>query len=184
MTDYLDLTVRELLESVAAPTPAPGAGSTAAVVAGLAAGLAAMAAGLSTEQLPDAEVLVERARAAQATVAPLAQQDADAYAGVLEALGVPRSDPDRGAAVRRALQRASDVPLEVATAASDVVAVADRVARDGNPRLHGDALTAGLLARAVVRATVTLVGLNLPDADDPRRERARALADAVPAQDS
>lgn len=177
--DFLDLTVRELLEEVAAPTPAPGAGSVVAVAAGLAASLAAMAAGLSADQLEDSDALVSRAREAQARVSPLAQRDADAYAAVLAAMRRPKDDPGRAHAVQRALEEASDIPLEVAEAAAGVVELAERVASQGNPRLRGDALAAASLARSAVEAAATLVELNLPESDAPRRVRARALTEVV-----
>ena len=178
-TDFLDLSLEEFLEQVAAPTPAPGAGAVSATVVALAAGLAAMSAGLSTRQLPDAGELAERMRRLQERVAPLAQRDAAAYGEVLSAHRASGPGPERTTAVREALSRAADVPLEMATIGMSVLDVAADVARRGNPNLRGDALTACLLAQSAVEATTALVELNLPDAEDPRRVRAAALASAA-----
>ena len=178
-TDFLDLSLEDFLEQVAAATPAPGAGAVSATVVAMAAGLAAMAAGLSTRQLTDAGELADRMRRLQERVKPLAQRDAAAYAEVLSAHRAGQPGPERTAAVRDALSRAADVPLEVATIGMSVLDVAADVARRGNPNLRGDALTASLLAQAAVAAATALVELNLPDATDPRRVRAAALADAA-----
>jgi formiminotetrahydrofolate cyclodeaminase len=179
VTDYLDLRVRELLDAVAAESPAPAAGSVAAVVVALAAGLTAMAAGLSSRQLPEAASLASRARELQARAAPLAQRDAEVYAGVLAAQGLPADDPARADALSRALAVASEVPLEVAAVGAELTPLAARVAERGNPRLRGDALTARLLAVAAVRAAVTLVEINLRDPADPLVRQARRLGASV-----
>jgi methenyltetrahydrofolate cyclohydrolase len=173
--DYLDLPLAEYLDQVAAATPAPGAGAAAATTVALAAGLAAMAAGLSRRQLPEAEELAGRMRELQEAVKPLAQADAAAYGAVLSAQASDAPGPERSAAVRQALSRAADVPLEIATLGSAVLDAAADVARRGNPNLRGDALTACLLAQAGVRAATALVELNLADDSDPRRVRAAAL---------
>jgi methenyltetrahydrofolate cyclohydrolase len=176
---YLDLSLAEYLDQVAAATAAPGAGAVAATTVALAAGLAAMAAGLSRRQLAEAEELAGRMRGLQEQVKPLAQADADAYTGVLSAQSLPRDDPERSVAVQGALSRAADVPLEIAEVGVAVLDAAADVARRGNPNLRGDALTACLLAQAGVRAAAALVQLNLSDDRDPRRERAAKLADAA-----
>ena len=178
-TDFLDLSLEDFLEQVAAATPAPGAGAVSATVVALAAGLAAMSAGLSGRQLPDAEEVAARMRRLQEQVGRLAQRDAAAYGEVLAALGTGTPGPERSVAVREALSKAADVPLEMATIGMSVLDVAADVARRGNPNLRGDALTACLLAQSAVQAAAALVELNLSDAEDPRRVRAAALAGAA-----
>lgn len=167
------------LDAVAAAEPTPGGGAVAAVAVNLAAGLTAMAAGFSTNQLDDAGAVAAQAQELRARVAPLAQADAVAYAAVLAALAMPRDDPDRADAVRRALSRAADVPLAVAEAGAQVGVLAERLEREGNPNLRGDAATARLLAVAAVRSAATLVELNLRDGADRRVTRARQLAEAA-----
>lgn len=176
VADFLDLSLADFLTAVAEPAPAPGAGAVAATVVALAAGLTAMSAGLSRRQLPEANELASRAVALQGQAAPLAQRDADAYAEVLSARRLPAGDPDRPAAVRAALSRAADVPLEIATLGAEVLAVVEQLVRRGNPALRGDAGTAVLLSQAAVRASAALVELNLADEpDDPRREVVASL---------
>ncbi|MGH8969493.1 MAG: cyclodeaminase/cyclohydrolase family protein, partial [Actinomycetes bacterium] len=77
----------------------------------------------------------------------------------------------------QALSDATDVPLAVAEVAAEVAALADGLARDGNPRLRGDAVAGVLLAAAAAETAAVLVGENLPD--DPRAARAAACADAA-----
>jgi methenyltetrahydrofolate cyclohydrolase len=174
-------TVDELLATVAAETSAPGGGSVAAVVTAFAAALVAMAARFSREHWEDAAGVVAQAETLRQKVLPLADEDAEAYETVLEALRLPPDiGPDRrDEALGAALSRAADVPLAIAEAALDVATLAAELAERGNPNLRGDAATAALLAEAAVRATANLVEINLGTREgDDRLKRARELVEA------
>ncbi len=163
------------MERISARTSAPGGGAVASTTAALAASLAAMAARFSTEHMEDADELAERADSLRDRASYLAQADAEVYGRVLEA---KRS----GGSVRAALSDAADIPLVAAEAAAEVFRISTRLASEGNPNLRGDALTAGFLAGASVRAAATLVEINLRAAgmdDDPRFRRASELARKV-----
>ena len=75
------------------------------------------------------------------------------------------------------------MPLRVIELAVPVSALAATLAADGNPTLRGDALTAGLLARAAAGAAACLVRINLAAVPgDPRHARAEALLATVDEQ--
>ncbi len=176
---FLGQRLDELLESVAAETPAPGGGSIAALVAALAAALVAMAARFSRKHWADAAAVAERADAIRHRTAPLAPADAQAYEEVLVAMRLPKDlEPDvRNATIGGALARAADVPLEIAREASEVAALAALVAENGNPNLRGDAVAAAMFAAAATKAAARLVEVNLgTTAADGRRVKAREHA--------
>jgi formiminotetrahydrofolate cyclodeaminase len=178
---FSDQTVRELCDTVAAETSAPGGGSVSAVAGGLAASLVAMAARFSSEW-EDAAGAVAQAEALRARLLPLADEDAHAYENFLLARRMSREvEPEvRDAAIGDALSRAADVPLAIAEAAHDVACLAAELAERGNPNLRGDAATAALLAEAGVRASANLVEINLATrAGDERIERARELVETT-----
>jgi formiminotetrahydrofolate cyclodeaminase len=169
--NLLDETMADFMERVSDRTSAPGGGSVAATSAALAASLAMMAARFSKEHMEDAEDLADRADSLRSRVSSLIEKDAEVYGRVLEA---KRSGGD----VRAALSDAADVPMEAAEAAAEVSDIASRLAEKGNPNLRGDALTAGFLAEASVRASAKLAEMNLEAAgmdDDPRIRRAQDL---------
>ena len=89
-SDYLNLSLGEFLDLVAAGGPAPGGGSVAAVAVALAAGLSGMAARLSADQLTAAPELADRSDDLRRRVAPLARADAESYGRVLDAYRAPR----------------------------------------------------------------------------------------------
>ena len=180
--DFLDRRLGDLLEDIAARTPAPAGGSVAAIVVAMAAALATMAARFSSEHWEGAGGAVAQAEALRARVSPLAQEDARAYEKALEALRLPREgDPEaRNAALGEALALAAAVPLEIAAVASDVALLAADIAENGNPNLRGDAAAAAALAGAGARVAANLVAINLGAVEsDERVARARALAAAA-----
>lgn len=185
----LDLTVQELLDALAARTPAPGGGSVAALTTALAAALTAMAArfdesdesGGEGESGRDGDI-VRRSDRLRALAAPLADADAAAYGRYLEASRMP-TEPDptpRREAMHRALSLAIDVPLEVGRIAAEVAELAAELTRSGNPRLRGDAAAGALLASSGASTAAFLVAQNLiRSPQDPRLGQAADLAESA-----
>ena len=119
-----------------------------------------------------------QARVWQSAASGLAQQDLAAYAAYVE---VRRSGGDATAALDEAVR----VPLEIAGLAAEVAALAAGLVRSGNPRLRGDAATAGFIAAAAARSAAALVVENLADApDDPRLAVAAAHVAAAARDES
>jgi methenyltetrahydrofolate cyclohydrolase len=151
---------------VAARTPAPGGGSSAAWAVALAAALVEMAAAFSDADAPS---LREKALA-------LGERELTAYAPVLEASRLPKDDPTRADQLNQALSDAANSPLEIARLAREVEQLAVDLALNGNPTLEGDAGAAAELAGAARRAAARLVEINLSARpDDPRLAEARQL---------
>jgi formiminotetrahydrofolate cyclodeaminase len=167
-----DRSLAELLDAVAAATPAPGGGTSIAWTCALAASLAQMAgapAGAAGEL---------RARALA-----LAEEELVAYAPVLEAGRLPADDPLRAERLDAALARASETPLQIARVAADVAALAARAAAGAGAALGGDGAAGALLAEAACRAATRLVEIDLAGRPGDERlaqaaELARRAADA------
>jgi len=184
VSSFLDEPVRGFLDQLAARTPAPGGGGAAAVTGAMAAGLVAMAARFSARQLPEAGELAEEADRLRRRLAQLAEEDAQAYAAVLEALrgpGEAGSGEQRETQWREALLGAAIVPLEIAEIGAQVALMAARLAETGNPNLRGDAVTGAVLAAASARSAACLENINVKRGGlepDLSRRAARAAADA------
>lgn len=159
----LDCSVGELLDRLGAKQPAPGGGGAAAITAAMAAGLLGMAARFSTAQLIDSPGRAAYADRVRNQVAALAELDAEAYGAVLAAFALPREpDPEvRRRQVRSALERAAQIPAEIAEVASGIAVEAVELAQRGNPNLRGDAFTAVTLAAAAARSAAELVRINV-----------------------
>ena len=187
MSSFLDEPVRGFLDQLAARTPAPGGGGAAAVTGAMAAGLVAMAARCSATRLPGAGELADEADELRRRLAQLAEEDAQAYAAVLEALRGPGEASQREVQRQEALLGAALVPLEIAGIGARVARLAVRVAEAGNPNLRGDAVTGAVLAAASARSAACLVDINVGLGGlDPglSRRAAQAAADAGDAGDA
>ena len=183
---YLDLPLRTFLGLLCGDQPGPAGGAAAALGVALAASLCVMTARLSSRQLPEAAELTAEAERLADTVAPLAQADSNAYGAVIAALRQPAApaalqDDERHRRIAAALSDAADVPMRVAEIGVQVAALATRLAIHGNPNVHGDAITAALLAEAGARSACALVRINLSGAEsDQRLVRVAHLLAAMP----
>ena len=155
MTALADQRLADLLAAVAAPTPAPGGGSSAGIVCALGAALVEMAAGIG-----DACDVAARAHALRIRALELAERELSSYAPVLEARRLPAEDPARPARIAAALEEASAVPREIQAVAAEVVELAQRVRTDVSAAVRADAETGRLLAEAASAAAGLLVETN------------------------
>jgi formiminotetrahydrofolate cyclodeaminase len=197
---YAGLSVGAFLDALAAGAPAPAGGSAAALVLAQAAALCAKSARLSGRQLTAsrASELTAEAEQIRDTAASLIDEDPRAYRAVIEhsrriggeqnrRIGgerrAERSAAGRSDGMAAALSAAADVPMRIVELATSVAALAAALARDGKPALRGDAITAGLLARAAASAAAALVSINLAGMPaDPRHSRADSLLAAIDEQ--
>jgi formiminotetrahydrofolate cyclodeaminase len=174
-----DRNLREVLEEIAGPTPAPGAGAVSGVVVAMAAGLIASAARRSGEW-EDAKGVAAQAQALRSRVERLAEANEEAYLEALALIEGASEDGTRDDAIGRALDTAAELPLAIAECAYDVallgVEAAEHAVRGGAE----DACAASVLAEAAARAAAGLVAVNLISLPgDERVEHARRLADAA-----
>lgn len=175
-------TVGELIEALAAPSPAPGGGSSAALACALAAGLAEMTAAIAGDSADEAsaERLADhRARAGELRrrALELADRELGSYRPVLAAIREAGGRADRDRRVGEALAAASEPPLEIARAAAEVGAVALGVAAHASASVRGDVITSVLLAEAAARSAAALVEINL--GRSPGDERVAAASSAA-----
>jgi formiminotetrahydrofolate cyclodeaminase len=172
---FLELTLAEWLDELAASRSSPGGGSALGFAVATAAAVLTMAARVS-----GAPGLAAQAAAIRSRAAPLAQLDADTYEAALAARdGVEALRPEqRDWELGRAFAQAAEPPLEIARVGADVAELAAELAQTGDPRVRADALAAARLGVAAARGAVALVAANLTALEgDPRIEEAERLAD-------
>lgn len=174
----------EVLDAVAARSPAPGGGSVSAWAGAFAAALVEMSAAFAPRE--ELAGVAAQARASREHLMQLADAELTAYAPVLEALRLPPSDPAREERRRAAASAAAQTPLEIARASAKVAALAAEASTTGSKHLIGDALAAAEIAKASCRAAARLVEINLIDAgastssaNDPRVAEVRQLTREV-----
>ena len=175
-TSFLAQPYPGLLKAFASSEPVPGGGSAAAMTGALSASLASMVAGL-TEHKPGYEEVgdqVRRLRVAgdslRATLLGAADMDADAFEGVMRAMGLPKATDEEKAARKEAMQAAlrgaTEAPLRTANACVDAGDLALRLLAIGNKNASSDAACAVLLAAAGAEAALLNVAINLGSLKD------------------
>jgi glutamate formiminotransferase/formiminotetrahydrofolate cyclodeaminase len=169
-----------LLDALEAPAPSPCGGSAAALGGAMGAALVALVCRASTDWA-EAPGIAAQATTLRARLVELADEDVRAFAAALEALDAAgEAGGSRDRLLGLALERAADVPLAIAGAASDVAELAALAAAEGKPGLQPDAAVGATLAEAAAAAAARLVHVNLATLpDDERVLRASAYADAA-----
>jgi formiminotetrahydrofolate cyclodeaminase len=162
-----DLPLSQVLDRLAEKTPAPGAGSTSALVCALAAALLEMAAAFDSS--PMGSACGVRAGALRDRALELVERERESYAPVLEALRLPASDPERATRLATALAGASAAPLAIASVGAQLAGIAAETVDGVSAHLVGEAVVASELAEGACRAAARLVEINLAGAPtDPR----------------
>ena len=171
--------LRVVLDEIAGPSPAPGAGAVSGVVVAMAAGLIASAARRSPDWA-EARGVSAQAQALRSRVESFAEANEEAYLEALALIEGAVEDGDRDAAIGKALDTAAELPLSIAECAYDVVLLGVEAAQHAAPGGAEDAAAAAVLAEAAARAVAGLVAANLVSMPgDERVIHAQRLADAA-----
>ncbi|MDP3486401.1 MAG: cyclodeaminase/cyclohydrolase family protein [Bacillota bacterium] len=170
-TSITELSFKDLMDSLAASTPAPGGGTAAALAGVMAASLVQMVANLTIGKKKYHEVqetiqdILVRASELRGQLSELSAEDARAYDEVMQAYKFPKAKDEelfvRNQAIERALHGAATVPLRTAQAALQVLELTAQVAEVGNKNALTDAGVASLLAHASLQAALYNVRVNI-----------------------
>jgi len=182
-----DLTesVSSFLAAVSDGTPTPGGGSVAALAGALAASLGVMAcrigppsqkagspdANQEAERPQDLESGEHRLQALASALKGLVQADADAYAGVVEAYRLPKTDPSRPAAIAENLRKATLAPLKTAELANDVATLLVSLRQKTKPSVSSDLKVGLLMSLAAMEGGLENVMTNVKQLKDQSLER-------------
>lgn len=177
MNPLVSLTVREVIDRVAAPMPTPGGGAVAAISGAFGTALTEMVASLprTRRNAPEERVTLDQVRPAlsvsRARLETLADLDSEAFDRLLRSSRLPRSTAAEQAArrdaVAEATRDATRVPLETARVCADVLALAATVADAGNRAAMSDLLVGIGIVRAAAEGAAANVRANLATLDDP-----------------
>ncbi|MFZ5917624.1 MAG: cyclodeaminase/cyclohydrolase family protein [Chloroflexota bacterium] len=172
MTEKLtDKAVSQFLDELASSAPAPGGGSVAALGGALGAALVSMVCNLTigkkkyaaVEQ--DVRAILEKSDALRHSFLELLEADVRVYTAVSEAMKMPRDTDEQKAvreqALQNALKEATLVPMRIAEACVETIALCQPVAEKGNKNAVSDAGVAILMAEAGLRSAALNVLINL-----------------------
>jgi formiminotetrahydrofolate cyclodeaminase len=173
--------LREFCADLSSGTPSPGGGTASAASGAMSASLLAMVCSITgkkkkhEEQWPELGMLTNSLLTLRDELVSLAQEDARAYDGLVEAMKRRKAEGTTEAdeAVRAALGEAIEVPQKTARACARILEMAIRVSEIGTRNAHSDVAVAVYLAEAGVTGALMNVLINVEDIED--REAAESL---------
>jgi glutamate formiminotransferase/formiminotetrahydrofolate cyclodeaminase len=175
------------LDALAAGSATPGGGSAAAYAGAAGAALVAMVARLTVGKKKYATVeeymqgIILQAEVLRSQLAAGVQQDSAAYEQVMAAFKLPKDTPEqqfeRAHQIQAATLLASQVPLNTALLAVQVMALALETVSQGNVNALSDGGSAAALARAALTGAALNVRINARDLED--KPAAKSLLDEL-----
>lgn len=171
MEKLTDKSMNTFLDELASSAPAPGGGSVAALSGALGAGLISMVCNLTLGKPKYATVqddimaILQKSESLRRELTDLLQEDVQAYTELSQSMKMPR-DTDEQQAVRaqamdKALKVATEVPVRVAEACVEVMALCPPAAEKGNTNAVSDVGVGILMAEAGLRGAALNVLINL-----------------------
>ena len=162
----MEKNVDKFLAELASSAPTPGGGGAAALCGALGIALGNMVGSLTLGKKKYADVqediaaLNSRAEALRADFVALIDADAEAFAPLSRAYGIPKDDPARAEIMEAALKRAAEPPLEIMRKCAEALDVIADYAAKGSALAISDAGCAAALAIAAMKAAALNVRIN------------------------
>ena len=176
-----DQTIGMFLEALASSTPAPGGGAAAALNAAVGAALIEMACLLTIGRPRYAQhetgmrTALAEATKLRTRALNLAADDVMAFGAVSEAYKLPKETAEqrqaRSEQIQRTLVAATEVPLNTAALAGEVIQLARRIVDSANVNVLADVAAAAVSARAALEVAQINVEANLAAINDPPRSK-------------
>ena len=168
--EMMERTCSQLLAELASKAPTPGGGGTAALVGAAGVALGNMVGNLTTGKKKYAAVeekiqaLNAKAETLRKELEALVQEDAEAFAPLAAAYGLPKDTPEQAADKERvmetALTRAALVPIKIMQKCLEGITLAYSYAVDGSTMAISDAGCAAVLCKAALQAASLNVFVN------------------------
>ena len=180
----------QFLAELAGKAPVPGGGGAAALVGAAGVALGNMVGCLTTGKKKyaaveaDIQALNARAEALRRELEALVQADAEAFAPLAAAYGLPKDTPaqaaHKAAVLDAALNTACAVPLEIMQKCAEGIVLVEQYAAKGSVLAVSDAGCAAALCKAALQSASLNVFINTKlMTDRPRADALDAQADAL-----
>lgn len=173
--------IKEFIDELASPAPAPGGGGVAALCGALSAALSSMVCSLTSgkpkyaQYQADIERISDAARRLCAELYALIDEDEAAFLPLSRAYGLPKDAEGRDEIIEAALVCAAKVPLCVLEKCRELSELALELAKKGSRLVVSDAGVAASVCEATAKSALLNVYANTKLMKD------RAIADGMAA---
>ena len=179
---FIDKTVADFTKELASPAPVPGGGGASALVGAIGISLGDMVGELTVGKKKYADVeadvraLMVRAQELRVKCLSLIDGDAEVFAPLARAYGIPKDDPDRESIMEEALKGACGVPMEIMRTCAEALDVIREFAEKGSKLAISDAGCGAICCKAAMQAASLNVFINTKSMKD------RTCAEALEAE--
>lgn len=163
---------REFTEVLSSSAPTPGGGGAAAVMGAIGVSLSAMVANLTIGKKKYADVEEEMKALEQiyqdlrVKLLDCAQKDAEGFAPLAAAYGIPKDDPNRETTLEQATMTALQAPLEIMELCCKGIEAAAVMAEKGSRLAVSDAGCAAACCRGALESASLNVFINTASLND------------------
>ena len=167
-----DQTVTVFTQELASSAPVPGGGGASALAAAIGIALGDMVGELTVGKKKYADVeeevrqLMARAQALRERFLALIDGDAEAFAPLAKAYGIPKDDPNRDEIMENALKVACGVPMDIMRACGEALDIIAEFAAKGSKLAISDAGCGAILCKAAMQAASLNVFINTKSMKD------------------
>jgi len=161
------------VDALANTDPTPGGGSAAGVSGAMGCALGQMAIGITLRskkleeaRKPALRQLNDHLGAHKAALQSCVAEDAASFDGFMEAMKIPKDNPERKVKMQAALKHAAEVPLKTARLASEAMAGLTVCAGSISSHVMSDFKSARYLLEAAIRCAAENVFINAEGIED------------------
>lgn len=159
-------TIHTFLTELSSKAPTPGGGGASALLGAVGASLASMVASLTTGKKKyaafqgDIERILAETAVLRDELEALIDRDAEAFAPLAAAYGIPKDTPGRDETLEQALRAAAQVPLEILQTVSRVIPILEELLEKGSKLAVSDVGVAAASCRAAAQGAALNVYIN------------------------
>ena len=174
----IEKTVTAFTEELASSAPVPGGGGASAIGISLGDMVGELTTGKKkyADVEEDIQNLMKRAQALRVKLLAFVDGDAEAFAPLAKAYGIPKDDPGRDAVMENALRVACGVPMDILRACAEAIDIIEEFAAKGSRLAISDAGCGAILCKAAMQAASLNIYINTRSMKD------RAYAQALEAE--
>ena len=168
----IDKTVTVFTEELASSAPVPGGGGASALVGAIGIALGDMVGELTVGKKrygdveEDVRALMVSAQELRKHFLDLIDGDAEAFAPLAKAYGIPKGDPGRDEIMENALKVACSVPMDIMRTCAEALDLIEEFAAKGSKLAISDAGCGAILCKAAMQAASLNVFINTKSMKD------------------
>lgn len=158
--------IEEFITQLSSKSSTPGGGGASALLGAISTALCSMVANLTTGKKKyaayqaDIDRILKQVPTLTTELLNLIQKDADSFAPLAKAYGIPKEQPDREVILENALKDACSVPIEMLRKLQETVELVEELEVKGSTLAVSDVGVAATACRSAMEGAVMNVFIN------------------------